>query len=272
MCAHLLIFLSILLSLGLEAAIVEVVGIPSDKMDKVIPATVILPEVYADGDEHFPVTYLLHGAGGSHADWHARTEIAALADAYQMVVVCPDGGHTSWYLDSPIDPAYQYETHVALECVQFVDSRYRTRADRSARAIAGLSMGGHGALFLAIRHRDTFSTSVVLSGGVDIRPFPNNWGIKLRIGSIATHPQNWDKYTVINQAKQLKDAELNIVLDCGRSDFFLEVNRALHQQLLEGGISHVYEEHAGGHNWHYWQRAIERQIPYIATQFQNARR
>ena len=87
---------------------------------------------------------------------------------------------------------------------------------------------------------------------------------------IATHPQNWETHSVINQAKQLKDTELNIVIDCGRKDFFLEVNRALHQQLLDDGISHVYEEHAGGHSWDYWKRAIKRQIPYIATQFKNA--
>jgi S-formylglutathione hydrolase FrmB len=270
MRSRLFLCLSILFSLGLQAATVEVVRIPSAKMDKAIPATVILPDAYAEGDERFPVTYLLHGAGGSHAGWNARTDIAALADAHRMLIVCPDGGHTSWYFDSPIDPAYQYETHVAVECVQYIDAHYRTRAERNARAICGLSMGGHGALFLAIRHRETFSTSVVLSGGVDIRPFPDNWGIKLRLGPISTHAQHWDEYTVINQAKQLQDTELNIVLDCGRNDFFLGVNRALHLQLLEDGISHLYEEHAGGHNWAYWNAAIARQIPYIATQFQKA--
>ena len=260
----------VLLSLSLQAATVEVVSIPSPKMGKSIPATIILPDAYGDGDERFPVTYLLHGAGGSHAGWDAQADIAALADAYGMVIVCPDGGRTSWYIDSPIDPSYQYETHVAVECVQFIDAHYRTRADRSARAICGLSMGGHGALFLAIRHRDTFSTSVVLSGGVDLRPFPDNWDIKKRIGSITTHPQNWETLSVVNLAKQLKDTELNIVIDCGRKDFFLEVNRELHLQLLDDGISHLYEEHAGGHSWDYWRAGIERQIPYIATQFKNA--
>jgi S-formylglutathione hydrolase FrmB len=265
-----LVLFYFLFSFSLQSATVEVVSIPSTKMGKSIPATVILPDVYAEGVERFPVTYLLHGAGGSHAGWNAQTRVAALADAYNMIIICPDGGSTSWYFDSPLDPAYQYETHVAVECVQYMDKHYRTRADRDARALCGLSMGGHGALFLAIRHRDTFSTSVVLSGGVDIRPFPDNWGIKLRIGSINTHAQHWEDYTVINLAKRLKDTELNIVLDCGRNDFFLGVNRALHLQLLQDGISHIYEEHAGGHNWAYWQAAIERQIPYIATQFQKA--
>ncbi|MGZ0655606.1 alpha/beta hydrolase [Coraliomargarita sp. W4R72] len=264
------VFLCVFLSLGLQAATVEVVSIPSAKMGKSIPATIILPDAYADGDGLFPVTYLLHGAGGTHAGWNAQTNVAALADRYGMVIVCPDGGRTSWYIDSPVDASYQYETHVAVECVEFVDTHYRTRAERGGRAIAGLSMGGHGALFLAIRHRDTFSTSVVLSGGVDLRPFPNNWDIKKRIGSISEFPANWEQYSVINLAKQLKDTELNIAIDCGRDDFFLKVNRELHQQLLDDGISHVYQEHAGAHNWDYWRAAIQRQIPYIAAQFNRA--
>jgi S-formylglutathione hydrolase FrmB len=261
-------FFCILFSLGLQAATVEVINIPSAKMEKSIPATIILPDAYAEGEAQFPVTYLLHGAGGSYAGWNAQTNIAELADQYNMVIVCPDGGRTSWYIDSPIDPTYQYETYVADECVDFIDANYRTRANSGSRAIAGLSMGGHGALFLAIRHRDTFGTSVVLSGGVDLRPFPEKWDIKKRIGSISDYPENWEQYSVINLAKQLKDTELNISIDCGRDDFFIPVNRALHIQLLNDGISHVYQEHAGRHNWDYWSAAIQRQIPYIAVQFQ----
>ena len=68
----------VLLSLSLQAATVEVVSIPSPKMGKSIPATIILPDAYGDGDERFPVTYLLHGAGGSHAGWDAQADIAAV--------------------------------------------------------------------------------------------------------------------------------------------------------------------------------------------------
>jgi S-formylglutathione hydrolase FrmB len=148
-----------------------------------------------------------------------------------------------------------------------MDKNYRTLASRGSRAISGMSMGGHGAMYLAIRHPETFGTSVCLMGGVDIRPFPNNWEIKKRLGDISTNRENWEEHTVINQAKKLKDEEIKIVLDCGRGDFFLQVNRALHMQLLKDGISHIYEEHEGVHNWQFCKEAIERQFPYIATQF-----
>ena len=269
-----LLFSTIVLWVGssLYGADVEVIQIPSAKMEKKVPATVILPDTYSEREsDKFPVLYLLHGAGGNHASWNQSTQCAQLADKYEFIILCPDGGSTSWYYDSPIDPDYQYETHVAEECVQFMDKNYRTLANRGARAISGMSMGGHGAMYLAIRHPDTFGTSVCLMGGVDIRPFPNNWDIKKRLGEISTHRENWEEHTVVNQVKKLKDEEIKIVLDCGRGDFFLQVNRALHMQLLQDGISHIYEEHEGAHNWQFCKDAIERQFPYIATQFAKAK-
>lgn len=260
-----LFFCLIVLALSAEAASVDVITIPSVKMKKDIPATLILPDAYQQTpDKRFPVLYLLHGAGDSHVGWNHKTEISRLADEYGMIVLCPDGGKTSWYFDSPIDPTYQYETYVATDCVQFMDSSYRTLAQRESRATCGLSMGGHGALFLAIRHLDTFSVAVALSGGVDIRPFPDNWDINLRIGDQKTHMENWEKYTVINQAKTLKNGDLAISLDCGTGDFFREVNRALHQQLIDDGIDHHFEENPGKHNWSYWAGAIQRQMPFIS--------
>ncbi len=268
------LFSTIVLWVGssLYGADVEVIQIPSAKMEKKIPATVILPDTYSEREsDKFPVLYLLHGAGGNHASWNQSTQCAQLADKYEFIILCPDGGSTSWYYDSPIDPDYQYETHVAEECVQFMDKNYRTLVNRGARAISGMSMGGHGAMYLAIRHPDTFGTSVCLMGGVDIRPFTNNWDIKKRLGEISTHRENWEEHTVVNQVKKLKDEEIKIVLDCGRGDFFLQVNRALHMQLLQDGISHIYEEHAGVHNWQFCKEAIDRQFPYIATQFSRNR-
>ncbi len=263
-----LLTLTLILSAGLSsAATVEVLSIPSKKMGRDIPATLILPDAYAQEDQRFQVVYLLHGAGGNHAGWNNATDISQLADQYEVIVVCPDGGRTSWYFDSPIDPTYQYETFVAKECVEYIDNSYRTKAQRESRALCGLSMGGHGALYLAIRHLDTFSIAVPLSGGVDIRPFPNNWDIAVRLGSKKTHEKNWETHTVINLAKQLKNGDLSISLDCGTEDVFLKVNRALHQQLLDAGITHNYEEHPGAHNWNYWKDAITRQMKFIDQQF-----
>lgn len=75
----------------------------------------------------------------------------------------------SWYFDSPVDTAYRYETHISKEVVGFIDGHYRTRANKKYRAITGLSMGGHGALFIALRHSDIFGAAGSISGGVDLK-------------------------------------------------------------------------------------------------------
>jgi len=256
---------------SLTASTVSTITIPSTKMAKDIPATLILPDSYAKNkSHHFPVLYLLHGAGGDEKNWNKYTDIASFADTYQMIIICPSGGYQSWYFDSPIDPKFQYESYIIQDCVPYMDKHYRTKANRKSRAICGNSMGGHGALFLAIRHQDIFATAVALSGGVDIRPFSKKWSISKRIGNIKKHPENWEKLTVINLAKTLKDGDLTIALDCGKGDFFLKVNRALHKQLLDAGVQHHYTERPGKHNWTYWKGAIQRQIPVIDKQFKAA--
>jgi len=265
--ALLSLLLLALVAQTVPAATVEVLKIPSTKMKRSISATLILPEGYKEGKQRYPVVYLLHGAGDTYKTWNEKTDIAKLADRYKMIVLCPDAGRTSWYFDSPIDPKYQYESFVTKDCVGYMDKHYRTKAERKFRAVCGQSMGGHGALFLAIRHRDLFSIAVAMSGGVDIRPFPGKWAIKNRIGDIKTHRENWEKLTVINLAKDLKDGALAISMDCGKNDFFLKVNHALHKQLLNDGITHRYVEFPGGHNWTYWQDAIKRQTAFIDEQF-----
>jgi len=247
--------------------IVEV-QVPTAMRDTPLPAIIVLPGAYAaEPDRSFPVVYLLHGAGGDHTSWVNLTDIGALADEHELIVVCPDGGRTSWYFDSPIDPRYQFETFVAEEVVAHIDANYRTQPVPGSRAIGGLSMGGHGALFLAIRHSDVFGTALVMSGGVDIRPFPNNWDIAQRIGSIEDHPGRWDELTVIHLARDLRPGQLAISIDCGVDDFFIGVNRALHAQLVEARIPHDYTERPGGHSGAYWARCLPYQLQFASEQF-----
>ncbi len=249
-----------------EARVV-VIEVPTAMRDAPVPATLVLPSAYySQPDRAFSVLYLLHGAGGEHTAWTAATDIEALAEEHETIVVCPDGGKTSWYFDSPLDPTYQYETFVSEELVAHIDANYRTRRSADRRAIAGLSMGGHGALFLAIRHRDVFGTAVALSGGVDIRPFPDGWDIAKRIGTYEEAPERWEELTVLSQARSLKPGDLAISIDCGVGDFFLDVNRALHDQLVEAKIPHDYTERPGGHSWSYWDRSIRYQMLFVSEE------
>ena len=261
----------LLLATHTFAARVDTILVHSDAMNKDVKCVVIQPEHPATlnpGSTHFPVVYLLHGHGGNYAQWPATApQLRKEADDLGILFIAPDGGFDSWYFDSPIDPSVRYETFVIKELIPYIDTHYPTVPDRAHRAITGLSMGGHGALYLAIRHTELFGAAGATSGGVDFRPFPDNWGIKKDLGTITDHKENWDNNTVYTLADNLHNGDLKIIFDCGTSDFFITVNRNLHQKLLDKKIDHDYTERPGGHNGAYWRNSIDFQVLFFWKYF-----
>lgn len=265
-----LFLLLITVSVFVKAATVDTVAIYSQSMHKNVKCVVITPENYKTDTAHLPVLYLLHGYSGSYKDWVKNApDFLNTVDENGYIVVCPDGAFGSWYFDSPIDTAMKYETNVALEIPAYIDAHYRTITDRKARAITGLSMGGHGGLYLGLKHKDLFGAAGSISGGVDFRPFPENWDIKKYLGDYATHKENWDKNVVINLVDSLQNGDLKIIFDCGVNDFFIQVNRNLHQKLVEKKIDHDYTERPGEHNWIYWNNSIKYQMLFFHQYFRD---
>jgi S-formylglutathione hydrolase FrmB len=252
---------------AIQAAVVDTIQIYSQSMQKNIKAVIITPDSYVSAKE-LPVVYLLHGYSGNHLDWINKAKgFEKSADQYNIIIVCPDGGYGSWYWNSPVDPKSQYETFVSDELVKAIDLKYKTIKNRTGRAITGLSMGGHGALYLAIKHQDVFGAAGSMSGGVDIRPFPNNWDMAKRLGTYAEQPERWEKSTVINLLNLLTPNSLAIIIDCGTDDFFFRVNENLHQQLLYRNIPHDYINRPGAHTWPYWTNAVKFQMLFMKNYF-----
>lgn len=247
----------ILVANSMEAAIVDTLQIKSNKMNRYIETVVIIPDRAAQTP--CPTLYLLHGYGGDAKSWITiKPELPEMADRDGIIVVCPNG-EKSWYWDSPIRKESQFETFVSRELVRYIDAKYNTVKSRRGRAITGLSMGGHGGLWISIRHKDTFGAGGSMSGGVDIRPFPNNWDMKKQLGEMKENQKVWDSHTVITQLDKLKSGDLALIVDCGTEDFFFEVNKRLHEELLKRGIAHDYIVRPGAHNLAYWNNSIEYQ-------------
>jgi S-formylglutathione hydrolase FrmB len=251
----------------LQAATVDTLLTRSASMKKEIKAVVIKPDSYASG-KRFPVVYLLHGYSGNYSNWIEKVPgIKEDADRYQVLIVCPDGGFGSWYWNSPVDAAFQYETYVAEELVSLIDRQYKTITGAAGRAITGLSMGGHGALYLALKHPEVYGAAGSMSGGVDIRPFPNNWDMAKRLGSYASNKALWEENTVMNLLHLAQPGKPALIIDCGTADFFFEVNERLHQELLYRNIPHDYITRPGAHNWEYWKNAVRFQLLYFYDYF-----
>jgi S-formylglutathione hydrolase FrmB len=258
-----------------NAGNVDTILIQSNYLKKATKFVVIQPSNQSqqrnqlDPQERYPVVYLLNGYGGDYGQWPITTpQLKKTADDLKIIFVCPDGGIGSWYFDSPIDSSIRYESYITKELIPYVDANYSTKANSKSRAITGLSMGGHGALYLAIRHSDIFGAAGSTSGGVDFRPFPKSWDIKKALGEYESNKERWYDYTVMRQVELLKNKQLAIIIDCGIDDFFMPVNRALHEKLLQLKIDHDYIERPGEHNHIYWGSSIDFQILFFHHFFQ----
>lgn len=257
-------------SLSATASHIDTLSITTPYLDGPEKVLVVSPDAAAkDHKLRFPTVYLLNGYSGNHTSWTSlQPRLTGLADSLGLVMVMPDG-RDSWYFDSPIDDKMQMESFITRQLVPYIDQNYPTLPDSTKRAITGLSMGGHGALYLAMRHPDIWANVGSTSGGVDILPFPEKWKIKERLGDYNQNAQRWAESSAIAQVSRIKPNQINIIFDCGTDDFFAEVNDRLHQTLRAAKIPHDYISRPGRHSQPYWANSILYQLLYFNEHFRN---
>lgn len=269
----------------------------SSLVGKTLPYNVILPADYdapAAKDKRYLVLYLLHGLTGNFTNWATKSKLAEYTAASNLIVVTPEG-ENSWYTDSPVVETEKYESYIVRELIPDVETRFRTVKTRGARFIAGLSMGGYGALKFGMKYPDMFAVAASMSGALMAprltetaltagRDGGNNpFSITLRrsIGQAfgeANNPAR-DANDLFKIARELPAARRNklpfLYLDCGTEDGLIGVNRELATLLTEQKIPHEYRELPGRHDWQYWNaqvqevlRLIEKKTPLAPqTQF-----
>lgn len=251
------------------AAEVDTISIYSVSMKKDIKCVIILPDSYQKNSEkQFPVVYLLHGYSGNYSNWITKVpDLKERADDYNFIIVCPDGAYSSWYFDSPIEKNSLYKTYVGVEVPAFIDSVYHTIPQRKARAITGLSMGGHGAIYLAWNFPETFGAAGSMSGAVNILPWESKYGLVKVLGDTANN-KSFYNHSVVNVVKTAIKEFPELIIDCGIDDPFMKDNRLLNKELTDLNISHDYIERPGKHNWEYWQNAVCYQLLFFHKVFE----
>ena len=230
-----------LAAVTVHAAKVETFTVHSAAMDKDITVAAVLPDGY-NQSRKYPVVYMLHGAGSSYKTW-TMIDAQFLCDKYGIIGICPDGGKTSWWWDSPIDPTFRYETFAIAEVMPFVERKYAIDSRRECRAILGGSMGGHGACWLGFRHKDVFGAVGSIFGGVDVRPFSEKWDIAKRLGPLQGNEDVWEAHCAVTEAAKLANGDVELCMMIGTRDFFLKVNRDMHDLLSKNGVEHTYIEY-----------------------------
>jgi len=265
---------SILFSLATAAcaqkgrkADVETIQFKSELIGEVLPYIALLPVGYAESNKRYPVLYLLHGLFGRYDDWITRTNLAEYAAHYDVIIVTPEG-HDNWYTDSAGVPKNKYESYFVSELISDVDGRFRTIKDRRARGVAGLSMGGYGALKYGLKHPEQFAFAGSLSGAFDPTTRTDDhpgfaWNILRPSINAVFGPRNSQTRTTndLHQiARGLSASQIAslpyLYFDCGLEDGFLATNRELADILLAKKIPHQYRQLPGEHNWAYWDQQV----------------
>jgi S-formylglutathione hydrolase FrmB len=265
------IFLSIFIlsSCCVLAGTVDSISIYSNAMHRAYNCVVIKPNSYANKKSTFETVYLLHGYGGYFSNWIRQVpDLKKYADTYQLIIVCPEGKQGSWYFDSPVADSMRFETYISEEVPAYIDTHYHTIKNRNARAITGLSMGGHGALFLAFRHPDIFGACGSTSGAFDISGFGVNkrYGIRELLGD-SSYAGRYPDYGVMKAIESYPKDSLGIIMDCGNEDGFIEMNRMVHKKMIALKIPHDYIERPGKHEWKYWRNALPYHLLYFRIFF-----
>ncbi|MCP9762647.1 alpha/beta hydrolase [Lacihabitans soyangensis] len=273
-----LAFTSAIIGHGASAAGIDTLEINSQAMNKVLKAVVITPKSYKKSKKNYPVVYLLHGGSGNYKNWTQltpdKTLVSRLADTYDVIIVTPDGGTSSYYFDSPLLKESQYETFISKELREKVEGNYRTIQAREGRVITGLSMGGHGAVYIATKHPELYCAAGSMSGVLNMDP--STWKVtpdfakirienfKKMIGEREESGPFYPGFNLITMTEQIKAAKLALIIDCGVDDFLIEPNREMHRLLTANGTPHDYTERPGKHEWLYWENAL----PYHMMFFQ----
>jgi S-formylglutathione hydrolase FrmB len=237
----------------------------SAALGRPIKYRVLLPDGYDRGAKRFPVLYLLHGLEGHFDDWSTRTDLAERVRSLPLIVVMPEGAD-SWYTNAA-DASGRFEDYIATDLVHDVEAKFRAIRARYGRVIAGLSMGGYGAVKIALKHPGLFQAAVSLSGAFDAtdppfaESFPAHTEAMGRIFGSPASDTRRDNDVFALAGKVTVAGAPAIYVACGESDRFLASNRRLVEILQKRGFTYEYHETAGAHGWDYWNRQI---VPLLA--------
>lgn len=257
---------------------VETVRFQSKLVNATLPYNVILPPDYdTSRATRYPVLYLLHGLFGHYSDWLTKSNVADYAAEHRLIVVMPEG-NDSWYIDSTTD---KYESYILQELLPDVQQRYRTIEARYGRAIAGLSMGGYGAIKFGLKSPQTFVFAASMSGAFGAtrwpeKEIPASWLESLKpFGPPGgdTRQQN-DLFEIINKLPVGRIQSLPFFyFDCGTEDLSLifPYNRELSALMFEKKIPHEYRELPGDHSWGYWDSQVQEVLRIAARKMPRAK-
>jgi len=262
--------------------VLESLEFESNLVSYPVEYSVYLPPDYQTSDRSYPILYLLHGYSDDETGWVQFGEANTTADKgiangdfSSCIIVMPDGKVT-WYANS-FDGKDPWEDMFVKEFIPFIEKEYRVRSKKEFRAIAGLSMGGYGALILSMRNTELFSTCVAMSSGTftdeqilkgDVydQYFGDIYGPKA-IEGVSDYYKTYSPLYLLESVDAEKLKSIRFYIDCGDDDFLYKGNSALHVKMRDLEIPHEYRVRNGSHSWGYWRTGLYDGLKFISEKF-----
>ena len=242
-------------------------------LNRTVNYDVILPPGYDESNWRYPVLYLLQGLGGHYDSWIIATNVATFAAKHKLIIVSPEG-NDGWWTNSATDKNDKYESYIISELLPLIDKNYRTLPFQKYRGVAGLSMGGYGALKFGVKYPDKFAFAGSLSGALDAatavetatsQPWtPEMWAFckpsLMKVFGVAGSPTRVgnDVLSLYSNYPAEKLAALPYIYsDCGVDDPFINANLEFAAILRNRQIPHEFRERPGSHTWYYWNEQVK---------------
>lgn len=231
---------------------------------KMVRFLTYLPQPGSDETQRLPAVVLLHGAGGSPFDFgvHAHRALQSFAGRHRLAIIAPDGDPDGWYVDSAKVSGARIATHLLDELLPQAASLLSI----SRWSIAGISMGGNGALALALKRPELFEAVSALSGAVDLSEAASRPALIARLGPYPRNKAAWHQWSAQHLVAARPEAAgaLPVLLTVGDGDRWAPANRRLHQALIERGSNAVLDVQPGAHDWKHWTQVLPRHLEWHA--------
>jgi len=241
---------------------------------------IYLPPDYESSNRSYPVLYLLHGGGDDQSGWIQFGEVLHLADkairegkATPMIIAMPDANTGRRGYTNDASGEWLYEDFFFEEFIPYIEGEFRIRSEKRYRAVAGLSMGGHGSFIYALHHPELFAAACPLSAGTGSLTLEDT---KRRLERYESDVSDADveayfkKYSVLQLLEDVPVEQIRSVrwyIDCGDDDFLYEGNSLAHIALRKKEVPHEFRIRNGGHTWTYWREALPVVLDFISMSF-----
>jgi len=240
---------------------------------------VYLPPDYETSERSYPVLYLLHGAGDDQTGWVQFGEVLRITDAAikegsatPMVIVMPDANTGKrGYFNQGDD--WRYEDFFFEEFMPAIEKKYRIKAEKRYRAVAGLSMGGGGSFMYALHHPELFSSACPLSAYVgpltmeDFKERLKDSDVKYSQAEMKAYFKRHNALELLETVPVEDVKSVRWYIDCGDDDFLYEGNSLVHIAMTKKEIPHEYRVRDGRHSWTYWRESLPAVLGFVSDAF-----